>query len=467
MPRIFVTGLCATTQGAMEQQLGNVAILIPMIRLLHQYIPDAEIVSNIQVSDDFCTRHRLISIRNKDLYSWGKKDTLRSILSYFRTCIWRVIYETTHLNLKFLINGKLLKEYISSDIILSLDGDILSEYLPIKRFVKHTADLLSARNLHIPVVEFASSPGPFESFIKRRIAKFLFNRLTVLSNREPISKDILVELGVTKPPIISACCPAFHLEPCSKEWAIKLLSNENINIDSRYLVGICIAGPNMKNIYKAKEDELLPYVPMLKFLLEEIKATVILIPHVYRTNPYTGEHIHGPDHVIAQQLYKVVEGEKYDKKLKVIEGIFTPSEAKGIFGQLDLFISGRLHAAIGALSQGIPTVMLAYGHKHYGVAELLGITSCVYGGKDPEKILSVVKETWGNRMQYRRILNETLSQAKELSKTNFVIISDILSLSKEKRNGITKSMLDRWLRISTSKNHIDMRFINEDIKIRH
>ncbi len=467
MAKIFITGLCATTMGKMEEQLGNAAIVISMMKLLHRYIPGAEIVSNIQMSHNFCAKYGLTSIRDKNLYSWGRRATLISIFNYIRSCVWRFISNITGLNFKFLIKGKMLKEYLSADIILDLNGDIYSEYLHWWRFIKHSADILSARNLNIAVVEFASSPGPFKSPIKRKIAKFFFKQLTVISNREPVSTAILMKLGVNKPPVVSACCPAFHLDPCLKKRAIELLSRENIKVNDRPLVGVCIAGTNMKNIYKAEPDELLCYVPTLKYLLEDIKATVILIPHVYRTNPYTGEHIHGPDNVIAQQLYQAVGGDKYSEQLKVIEGIFTPSEAKGIFGQLDLFMSGRMHAAIGALSQSVPTVILGYGHKQYGMTKLLKIEKFIYGGKDPDRILSIVKAAWENRKNIHETLKITSLKAKELAELNFIITRDILSLEKELRNNLPADMIDKWVACGAPSDNIDLSLIFSDISIPH
>ena len=116
-----------------------------------------------------------------------------------------------------------------------------------------------------------------------------------------------------------------------------------------------------------------PKKPFDSHLLDDLNANVFLLPHVYRRNPYTtgGEHINGPDYDILLHLFKMVDGDKYQGRFKLIEGKYTSSEAKGIIGQCDMYISGRLHAGVAAASQIVPIVFLAYGHKHRGFARLL------------------------------------------------------------------------------------------------
>lgn len=45
---------------------------------------------------------------------------------------------------------------------------------------------------------------------------------------------------------------------------------------------------------------------------------------------------------------------------------------KAIIGQCDLFIGARMHACIGAVSQGVPTACLAYSSKFAGVMQPMG-----------------------------------------------------------------------------------------------
>lgn len=46
-----------------------------------------------------------------------------------------------------------------------------------------------------------------------------------------------------------------------------------------------------------------------------------------------------------------------------MKGIYTPAETKGIISHFDMLVSGRVHAAVAALSQSVPTTIIDYGHE--------------------------------------------------------------------------------------------------------
>lgn len=92
----------------------------------------------------------------------------------------------------------------------------------------------------------------------------------------------------------------------------------------RPLVGITLTGYNLRSLRTWGKpehfDDLSFYVPMLRYLLDDLNANVFLLPHVYRRNPYTyaREFINGPDHDILLHLFKMADGEKYKERLKLI-----------------------------------------------------------------------------------------------------------------------------------------------------
>ena len=49
--------------------------------------------------------------------------------------------------------------------------------------------------------------------------------------------------------------------------------------------------------------------------------------------------------------------------VSLLEGVYTPGQTKAIIANFDMVISGRVHGAIAALSQCIPTVIIDYGHE--------------------------------------------------------------------------------------------------------
>lgn len=460
MPRVFVTGLPATYPGPMEWQLGNLAIAITVFRLLREYIPDVEIATNWQFTEAFHAEFDFESTKDPATYTWNRKETLRSLRALARTTLWRGINDLTGLDLKFLTRGELLEAYRDADVVLDLNGDVYSEYLPLSRFVKHSADMLAVAQLKRPLVEFASSPGPFLSPFKRRVAKYVLNRFTAISNREPASSALLDRMGIDTP-VVTACCPVFTLEPASAERAREIFAAEGTDPGDRPLVGVTICAANMRDINDVKPDEAAVYAPMLRWLVEEAGAHVVMIPHVYRMNRHTGDMIHGPDFVVTKRVYDAVDGDN-QPHLQIVRGHYPVAEVKALFGQLDLFVSGRMHAGVGALSQGIPTVLLAYGHKHYGMARLLEIEDYVFGGKDAAEVLQVVKQAFADRAEMAKTLAKTSLRAKELALLNFQVVRDLLENPPGPDGRPAPEVVARWQQQGRHFNDVNVdRFLDE------
>ena len=456
MTKIYIISLAGRGElGGYETQLGNVAILIPMIKMLKKYISDAEISTTIQLTDKFCMTNGITRIPKPKRLLPGFYGTLELLISstdFLRTSLWRFLKNLLHLNFPILIKGNKLERFANSDVILDFNGDIFPSdvYNPI-RILTLVVEILTIRQLEVPVIEFASSPGPFNTWFTRSISKLMFNNISVFTNREPISSELLKQIGIKKTPIVNTACPAFLLEPAPVERAKEIILQEGIDVKVRPLIGVTLCGYNLTHRTWGNPenlDDLSLYVPMLKHLLDDLQANVFLLPHVYRVNPYTivGEHINGPDHDILLYLYRVADGDKYNGRLRLIEGKYTPSEAKSIIGQCDMYISGRLHAGVAALSQAIPTVLLGYGHKHRGFARLLGHEKYVFEGTDPEELKSIVENCWKNREEITKVLKDRMVRVRELVNLNFEIVKEIVNLNKCERNHIPKEISDAWVR---------------------
>jgi len=464
MTRILIIGFTGGGDvGQYETQLGNVAISIPMMKLLKDYIPNAEISTTIQFTDSFCKSYGINRIPNPKKFLPYFNSLLWlmiAIIDLFRASLWRLFKNFLHINLQILIKGNKLERFAKSDIVLDFNGDVFPTNVSLRSCIPvliHIAELMSIRELGIPIIEFASSPGPFDNWLRRDLSKIMFNNISIFTNREPISSELLKQIGIRKP-IVNTACPACLLEPASKERVKEILAKENVNLDDRPLIGITICARNLilrhtQRLHK-NFDSLSLFVPMLKYLLDELNANVILVPHVYDINPqtntptYTYDLANGTDYEISKKLFKIINGNRYGGKLSIIEGKYSAPEVKAIIGQCDLYISGRLHAGIAALSQGIPTVLLAYGHKHYGIARLFRQESMVYAEGDAEELKSLIKYAWSNKTEITEVLRERLPRVKKLAHLNFEIVKEIIDLKKEQRSCIPKEIYETWIKRS-------------------
>ncbi|MEM0488459.1 MAG: polysaccharide pyruvyl transferase family protein [Candidatus Bathyarchaeia archaeon] len=446
--RIFITGSCSTSFGNWEYQLGNAAILIGLLSSIHKFLPDALVTTKYQLSSEFCQKYGIQSVAVEPIKAGKTQRVLITILNVISSLAWRFANDFFRIDVKKFRSTDLLAAYYNADIIVDLSGDTYGDNIPFKNFVKHSLDLISASLLKKPIISLANSPGPFTGRIKKFIARATLNKFALITTREAVSSELLRNLNVSAP-IITTACPAFLLEPAGDSRVKEIMKLENINEHVRPMIGFTLAG---YNLYSAPTwgtpktlEDLKLYIPTVKFLLDKIGAQVLLIPHVYRTNPWTGHPIQGPDYVILQALKNEISKESTAERLVLVQGIYSPHEIKGLIGRLDLYISGRLHAGVAALSQHVPTVLLAYGHKHVGFAKMLGQERYVWQpSMGQEGLLTIVKQIWEDREKVRTELHQRVQLIKELAELNAQILKDVVGLDEKARSRPPKAVLERW-----------------------
>lgn len=100
----------------------------------------------------------------------------------------------------------------------------------------------------------------------------------------------------------------------------------------------------------------------------------------------------------------------------------TAAIAKAISSSADVVLSGRMHLAIGALSEGTPTFCIAYAGKYEGVGVHLGIKDFVVPYaivSSPDSVAEWLVERIPALPARREALRATLPSVKLLSKENF------------------------------------------------
>jgi polysaccharide pyruvyl transferase WcaK-like protein len=64
-------------------------------------------------------------------------------------------------------------------------------------------------------------------------------------------------------------------------------------------------------------------------------------------------------------------------RIHLLSSEYGACELKGIIGKCEFFIGSRMHACIAAISQGVPTVAVAYSRKFTGVFDSVGAAEMV------------------------------------------------------------------------------------------
>ena len=458
--RILIVGLCALPMGMMERQLGNMGILVPMIKLFQQELGNIEIHTSLQLSKDFCTRYNIVSVRHRSMYEPSLRSGVITGLDFIRTLLWKLIVKALRVNVRMLIRGRKIAEFLQAELVVDFSGDTFGSMGHALHLLKHAMELGTACNLGKAVIMYAQSPGPFPGVLRRLLASLVFHRMAVVTVRDPVTYTALQKYD-PRVTAVRTACPAHLLTPASPSQVRTILRQEHIEPDRGALIGLTLTGWNFASKltssakYKPRrtEQEIAPVFDVARFVLEKLGATLVLVPHVYRTDS-AGGFIPGPDSKVTQQLYQMIRERIDSPKVALVSGIYSSAEIKGLIGQFDLHISGRLHAGVAALSQGVPTVFIAYGPKFYGFARLVGqesyVSNALGGTIDGRDLVEKVRAAWEQRDQIRRELKQGMPLVRELAALNTIVLKDLLELPEQARQRPPQELVARWGRLSNA-----------------
>ena len=133
-------------------------------------------------------------------------------------------------------------------------------------------------------------------------------------------------------------------------------------------------GYTRANMFGLKLD----YRTFVKCLVEQLLSDksnrILLVPHTFAA----GGRVES-DPAACRELKQGLPPSLRDR-VHLVTQEYDQHQIKGVIGMCDFFIGSRMHACIAALSQGIPTVGVAYSRKFAGVFEMVGAEDWVIDG---------------------------------------------------------------------------------------
>ncbi len=100
-----------------------------------------------------------------------------------------------------------------------------------------------------------------------------------------------------------------------------------------------------------------------------------------------------------------------------------------------MFIGARIHSCIAALSIGIPTLSLAYGHKYKGIiGQMMDQEKYILNVENLnwEILKSKIDEIWNHKKEIRKGLKVTNKELYKKSEQNFEILKSFFQSLKIK-----------------------------------
>lgn len=420
--RILIIGQCTLHWGRMEfGNIGNYYIVEPMFREIRRAFPDETIVTTMQFSQEFCEKFKICTLPMELYYDFEQYNNLE---------IAKIEYDSVCTGKK--IKSRYIDEVKAADLVIDFSGDIWgdnADFLGKDRFMTGLYKDLIAQKLKKTIM-ICGSPGPFNEQKDIEFVKKVFKGFDLVINREYESTRLLQKAGFDISAVENYACPSFLFEQASALDVIKNVGEKTLFAKDKIKVGMMLCGWNFEkgpyDLWPREDWEYEKFVQVIKMLVEKEGVDIYLLSHSNGFLPNQKPFVlrHGRDFGIMEQLMHICDKNGVSNRVKLLGGVYTPAVTKGIISNFEILISGRMHGAVAGLSQGIPTVILDYGHepkahKLRGFAEIAGVQNFIANPNDLQDMLNKVKICLKERTMIHQKLLQNMKMIKKSSKKQF------------------------------------------------
>ena len=300
----------------------------------------------------------------------------------------------------------LFQHFKWAQVIISTGGDIFSsEYSGLMR---HLYPIKVAMREGKPVVLLGHSIGPFKTADERRAFIQTMQHVPLITVRESLSLQYVRDMGLKNTQVELTADPAFSLPAVDKGYTDKLWKIYHLPYNQP-IVAIA-PSQGMASYAKVSYENHFESLKKLIAHLVDLNYHVLLIPHV-RENCVGSD-----DRVICNRLYRELG---FPESVTAISLDHSAEEIKGIIGRCDFMIAERMHAAIAALSQAIPTLVIGYSIK------ARGIMKDIFGTEKMKNYLIPIREVNAEKLKERfKQLQSQQDQTKEVLLKAMVIMKE-------------------------------------------
>lgn len=273
-------------------------------------------------------------------------------------------------------------------------GDSFTDLYGPARFNRVVLPKRLALDLGVPLVLLPQTYGPFASANRRRAARTIIGQAHIAWARDPFTHRLLqqllaqdfdparhrqgVDLAFTLPP----SPPPATVRRRLKGWLAA--TDPSTAVVGLNVSGLLYGNPDAPSRYGLRVDYRQLVTDLLRRLLRDSSARVLLVPHVFGTQESDLEACVHLARQVADPRRVAVAPEGLDAQ-----------QTKWLVSQLDWFCGTRMHSTIAALSSGVPAAAIAYSAKTAGVFETCGMADQVADARTSVH-LALLDQVWGS-----------------------------------------------------------------------
>lgn len=244
------------------------------------------------------------------------------------------------------------------DVVMDTGGgDSFTDIYGVQRFLLMAYIQHACRKAGVPLIMTPQTIGPFRTRVGRIVARFLLSKVDVLYTRDPVSSQVATELGRT--PNLIATDMAFALPRPSRAQERDVVLN--------------VSGLLWQSNPHVDFAEYRGNVGRLISGLLAADRRVTLLAHVL-DSPV-------PDNDVPA-VYAAAEAAGGDVEIVIPKDL---REVREVLSGCCVLVGSRMHAAINALSVGVPAISWSYSRKFGPLMDALGwqYTIDLTAGGDP------------------------------------------------------------------------------------
>lgn len=285
------------------------------------------------------------------------------------------------------------------DIVISIGGDIytIAEYQRNKNKYPYHNRMVEfgelAFKMNKNIVIYGASIGPFGDYKKAvNYYKGHLSKVNAIFVRESGSINYLKELGV-QDNVYFLPDPAFTLTG---------KVNKNEGKSKQDIIGINMSGLSILETYgEVTQDTIENLSNIVKKIIDITDCDLLFVPHVF------AKHDIDNDYFIMNKIHTSISPE-YRARITISSSKDFLSVKKDLL-KCKMVIAARMHCAINAMSEGIPTILLSYSSKAMGMCEFVyNSYEWVYNIKNIDKddfLDLIVKMLKDNERIHKEIIN--------------------------------------------------------------
>lgn len=287
-------------------------------------------------------------------------------------------------------------------------GDSFSDIYGLTRYFYVTLPQLLMLIMKKRLILLPQTFGPYKTWISRMVTRYVLSKAGSVHCRDHKSIACINKLFGPEMRNIGFCHDvAFGMKP---DPLVDF--NDPPGLQASPLVGLNVSGLlyfDRLNRFHLKCE----YRPLIDRLLElfcmELGQRVLLMPHVITAEEGAESDVRA--NAALMKLHKA----RYGDRLVSADHITNATGAKAVIGRCDFFLGSRMHACIGALSQGIPAVGLAYSGKFDGLFATVGVESLALDMTqlaEPE-LIKGIQAVYEQRNRWRAVLKSELPKVTQ------------------------------------------------------